>query len=387
MERTKMIPTHGGILIDQVLSEKNKDVVLAKDVTRIAIGERYVSDCEMIGVGAFSPLTGFMTKQQVKSVVSSMRLPSDLLWPIPIMLPVGEDEWNAVNVLDEVILTDESGREIALLKISEKYTIDLDEVCEGVFKTTEDAHPGVAFLRRDGNHFLAGQIELIQSPKREGIGESYYLTPAQTREMFKEKGWKSVVAFQTRNPIHRAHEYITKCALEAVDGLLIHPVVGEQKADDIPAEVRMQCYETLIESYYNPEHALLSVLPYAMRYAGPREAILHFIIRQNYGITHMIIGRDHAGVGDYYGTYEAQELLDTVLDDLHITPMKFEHSFYCKKCDAIITQKTCPHSKEDYIHLSGTKVREMLKNGEKPPVQFSRDEIANILLEWAQNAK
>jgi sulfate adenylyltransferase len=379
-----MITPHGGTLINRITQgEENEELIKqAQKFFKINIQDRFVSDCEMIAIGGFSPLTGFMDKNTAVSVIEKMELPGGIIWSIPILLPISKSDHSKIKKGDKVILQDKDDRFIAIIEVSEKFTLDLENYCQKVFKTTEIAHPGVKAVKEAGNNFIAGDIKLINRPVREKIDKDYFKDPLQTRGEFEEKGWNSIVAFQTRNPIHRAHEYLIKCALENTDGALIHPLVGETKPDDIPAEVRMQCYETIIENYFNQEKTMLTVLPTAMRYAGPKEAIHHMIMRKNYGCTHMIIGRDHAGVGDYYSTYEAQELVDKVSEQLEIIPLKFEHSFYCNKCENMATTKTCPHPASDHVFLSGTKVRNMLREGEKPPKEFSRPEVAEVLLKW-----
>jgi len=380
-----MIKPHGGRLINKVASGKRRKELeeRANSICVLEIEDRYVSDCEMIAIGGFSPLSGFMNKKTAESVLNKMQLPNGLIWAIPIVLPIKKADNNNIRVGEDVALYDNKHNLIALMAVTETFTLDKDNFCKKIFKTAETAHPGVKALKESGNIFLAGDIELVNRPVREKIDKKYFLDPAQTREEFEKRGWKTVVAFQTRNPIHRAHEYLIKCAMESLDGALIHPIVGETKPDDIPADIRMRCYEVLIEEYFNKDRTMLSVLPMAMRYAGPREAVHHLIVRKNYGCTHIIIGRDHAGVGDYYGTYEAQELVDTVSDRLEIKPVKFEHSFYCTKCENMASSKTCPHSSRDHVHLSGTKVRSMLREGQRPPKEFSRPEVSDILINWA----
>ncbi|WP_457622339.1 sulfate adenylyltransferase [Persephonella sp.] len=381
-----MLNPHGGKLINKIATEEErKDLTeKAKTLKKIVIADRYVSDCEMIANGGFSPLDGFMTKEDAESVINDIQLKNGLLWAIPIVLPVEEEIFNQIKIGDEVALYDRHNRPIAIMVVEDKYTLDLENYCKNIFKTTDIEHPGVKVVKTAGNKFIGGEIiRLLNRPVREGIDEKYYLDPAQVRENIKNKGWKKIVAFQTRNPIHRAHEYIIKVALEPMDGVMIHPLVGETKPDDIPADVRMRCYEVLIDNYFNREKVHLSVLPASMHYAGPREAIHHMLMRKNYGATHMIIGRDHAGVGDYYGTYEAQEFVEQFVDQLEIQPLKFEHSFYCTKCENMASFKTCPHPKEDHVHLSGTKVRAMLREGKRPPKEFSRPEVADILIKWA----
>ena len=383
-----MLTPHGGKLVNKIATEEEKKQLeeKAKNLTKIVIKDRYVSDCEMIANGGFSPLEGFMCKEDAENVINNLHLKNGLLWSIPVVLPILDEVFNNLKIGDEVALYDKNNRLIAIMVVEDKFNLDLENYCKNVFKTTDIEHPGVKVVKEAGNNFIGGEIvRLVNRPVREGIDEKYYLDPAEVREIIKKKGWKRVVAFQTRNPIHRAHEYIIKVALEPMDGVMIHPLVGETKPDDIPADVRMQCYETLIDNYFNKEKVNLSVLPASMHYAGPREAIHHMLMRKNYGATHMIIGRDHAGVGDYYGTYEAQEFVDKYTEELGIQPLKFEHSFYCTKCENMASAKTCPHPKEDHVHLSGTKVRAMLREGKRPPKEFSRPEVADILIKWATN--
>jgi ATP sulfurylase/adenylyl-sulfate kinase len=383
-DKDNIIMPHGGELINCI--ENDGEAVgnngNGKYAHKIKLADWLVSDCEMIANGGFSPLQGFMDNKTVESVLNHMQLLDGTLWSIPIVLPVSETEAKDIKEGVEVALFDKHERLIAILKVSEKYFLDKNKFCQEVFKTTEEKHPGVRLIKNAGEVCLAGEIRLVNRPKREGIDTKYYLDPEETRKLIKEKGWKNIVAFQTRNPIHRAHEYLIKTALENVDGVLIHPLVGETKADDIPADVRMRCYEAIIEKYFNKDKVLLSVLPMAMRYAGPREAIHHMIVRKNYGCSHMIVGRDHAGVGDYYGSYEAQGLVKKYQDKLEIEPICFEHSFYCKKCESMATKKTCPHGNEEHVFLSGTKVRQMLRDGKLPPKEFSRPEVAKVLVDW-----
>jgi sulfate adenylyltransferase len=382
-----MVNPHGGKLVSKIAPEAEKPGLeeKARGLFKLKISDRYVSDCEMIAIGGFSPLEGFMTKTEAESVINNLQMPDGTLWSIPVVLPVSEEIAAGINLIDEIALFDKNDRLIAVMLVKDKFSLDLNNYSEKIYKAADADHPGVKVLHESGNFFIGGEIlRLINRPLRESIAEKYFRDPAEIREIIKNRGWKKVVAFQTRNPIHRAHEYLIKCALESVDGVLIHPLVGETKQDDIPAATRMKCYEALIEGYFNPQRTLLSVLPAAMRYAGPREAIHHLIIRQNYGCTHMIIGRDHAGVGNYYGSYEAQELVDTIADKLLITPLKFENSFFCKKCENLASQKTCPHPAEEHLNLSGTAVRNMLKAGELLPKQFSRPEVAQILIDWAR---
>jgi ATP sulfurylase len=326
-----------------------------------------------------SPLIGFMREADVLSVCERMRLSDGMVWSLPIMLPVDGGQAQSLGEGDRVALTS-GGRPLAVLTVSETYAYDRARVAAEVYGTSDGSHPGVARVLAQPDHAVAGPVEVIAIPN--GSFSEYRLTPAQTRAMFAEKGWRSVVAFQTRNPVHRAHEYLQKVALEQVDGLLLHPLVGETKGDDIPADVRMRCYEALIEHNYPADRVLLSVFPASMRYAGPREAIFHALVRKNYGCTHFIVGRDHAGVGSFYGTYAAQEIFDEFdPHEIGIELLKFEHSFFCRACGSMATTRTCPHGDEHRVILSGTRVREMLRAGEDLPVEFTRPEVAEILRE------
>lgn len=379
-------PYGGDTLVNRVVTDPSEFERLkgeAGALKKITVADRFLSDCEMIAIGGFSPITGFMTRNEVDAVVQEMTLPNGLPWGIPIVLLVEDSQASAVKDGDQVALVDDAQNIVAIMRVTEKYRYPKEKFCQAVFKTLDAVHPGVQVIQNSPEIFFAGSVTLLRRPKREGITPTYYLDPKDTRAEFDRRGWRTIVAFQTRNPIHRAHEYLIKCALESLDGVLIHPIVGETKPDDIPAGVRMTCYKTLIKNYFNPERVVLSVLPTFMRYAGPREAVNHAIIRKNYGCTHFIIGRDHAGVGNYYGTYEAQELLDTVADKIGIFPIKFEHSFYCEICQGVASTKTCGHAKEHHLFLSGTKVREMLEKGDPPPVEFSRKEVVDALITWA----
>jgi sulfate adenylyltransferase len=352
----------------------------AQTLTRVPLTHMAVSDLELLAVGALSPLTGFMTQSDYKRVVNDRRLSNDLVWTIPVVLPVEDDVASQVQEGQEVALI-EDDRILAIMEVQEKYGYDKQLEAREVYKTDEEAHPGVARLYRQGNTLLGGPIWLVDWPKNQEFLDFRH-TPAQMRRIFASRGWSRVVGFQTRNPIHRAHEYIQKTALEIVDGLLLHPLVGETKADDIPADVRMESYQSLLRDYYPPDRVVLGVFPAAMRYAGPREAIFHATARKNYGCTHFIVGRDHAGVGKYYGTYDAHLIFDEFTpEEIGITPLFFDHAFYCKKCGGIVSAKTCPHGKEHWVHLSGTQVREMLERGEMLPEEFTRPEVSKVLME------
>jgi sulfate adenylyltransferase len=376
------IPAHGGKLVNRIASPEQKQEFISKADTlpRVELDERAVSDLEMIAIGGFSPLTGFMNQSDYKSVVSQMRLANGVAWSIPITLSVSEEVASSFKEGDLIRLDNQNGEFIGVLEFTEKYHYDKKQEAINVYRTDEDKHPGVQVVYNQGSVNIAGDVWLLERKDNPQFPK-YQIDPAESRKMFREKGWKTIVGFQTRNPIHRAHEYIQKCALETVDGLFLHPLVGATKSDDIPADVRMRCYEILLENYYPDDRVILAINPAAMRYAGPREAIFHALVRKNYGCTHFIVGRDHAGVGDYYGTYDAQHIFDEFAPgELGIIPMKFEHAFYCTRTKQMATAKTSPSKKEERIHLSGTKVREMLRRGESPPVEFSRAEVAAELV-------
>ena len=367
----QLIRPHGGELVDAT-GERPEDLDSLEAVT---LTSREVSDLDMLACGALSPLTGFMGHEDYERVVDEMRLAGGLPWALPVCLAVP-----AAPAGDRVALADESGRKLAVLEVEGIYDYDKEREAERCFRTTEEDHPGVARLYAQHDHYLAGRVTVFD--RVEPSFPELAKDPAETREAFAERGWKRVVGFQTRNPIHRAHEYLTKCALETVDGLLIHPLVGETKSDDVPAATRVRAYEVLVDGYYPKDRVVVSAFPAAMRYAGPREAVWHAICRKNYGCSHFIVGRDHAGVGSYYGSYDAQLIFDEFEPhELDIEPMFFEHSFWCKVCNQMASAKTCPHSGDDHVFLSGTKVREMLSNGELPPTEFSRPEVAEVLIE------
>ncbi|HEX5037658.1 MAG TPA: sulfate adenylyltransferase [bacterium] len=377
------IPAHGGKLINRILegAERDKAQRLIPSLPKITLSSRQKSDLDMIACGALSPLEGFMGEKDYLGVINGMRLANGLPWSIPVTLAVAKDEAEKFPVGKPVALVDEGGTPLAVLHVEEKYMAQRKLEAEKVYKTTEEAHPGVAAIYKEGEVLLGGKVDVINRVAY-GDFQDYRKDPADLRKLFEEKKWKRVVAFQTRNPIHRAHEYLTKSALEVCDGLLIHPLVGDTKGDDIPAAVRMKCYEVLMQNYYPKERVVLAVNPAAMRYAGPREAIFHALIRKNYGCTHFIVGRDHAGVGNYYGTFDAHFIFDNFTEEeIGITTLFFDHSFFCKKCEEMASNKTCPHTNDDRVILSGTKVRELLASGTLPPEEFSRPEVAKILIE------
>src|SRR5215211_8537885 len=376
------IQPHGGTLIDRALTgaAAAEARAIAANAPRVTLSEVGMADLVMIATGAYSPLTGFLGQADYTRVVNEMRLADGTLWSIPITLPVSESRAEMLRDGEPVGLYAPDGRLVGLLDLRERYSYDQRHEAEQVYRTTAQEHPGVARLYNQGPVLLGGDAWLLEEPA--SAFPELAFTPAASRQAFAQRGWKTIVGFQTRNPVHRAHEYIQKSALEIIDGLFLHPLVGATKDDDVPAPARVESYQVLLKSYYPAERVLLGAYPAAMRYAGPREALLHAISRQNYGCTHFIVGRDQAGVGSYYGTYDAQLLFDTLQPgDLAITALKFEHTFYCKTCGNIASTRTCPHTSDHHLTLSGTRVREMLRSGTLPPPEFTRPEVAQVLIE------
>jgi sulfate adenylyltransferase len=377
-----LIAPHGGELTLNIVSEAEgaEWQVRAKSLPQVVVSSRQMADLEMLAIGSYSPLTGFMQQTDYLSVVQDMHLSNGLPWSLPITLAVTMEQASNLREGSQIALVDAGGTLQAVMLLLEKYRYDKQLEASKVYRTLDDGHPGVKVVYQQGDVLLGGPVRVVALQNQ--TFAQYRYTPTQSRKLFAERGWKRIVAFQTRNPVHRAHEYIQKCALEMVDGLYLHPLVGDTKDDDIPADVRMRCYEVLLERYYPADRVVLGVLPAAMRYAGPREAIFHALMRKNYGCSHFIVGRDHAGVGNYYGTYDAHYIFaefDPV--KLGITPMFFDHTFFCRACDAMASSKTCPHGSEQHVTLSGTKVRQMLQAGEMPPREFSRPEVAHVLIE------
>lgn len=385
----KLVPPHGGQLKPLILDgeELAEERERTKALPVIQLTSRETSDLIMMAIGAFSPLEGFMGKEDYEGVVNNMHMVDGTLWPVPITLAVSEEQADSLPMNSDVaIVDDESNELMGMMKVVEKYTYNKLHEAKNVFRTQDEAHPGVAKLMGQKEVLLAGPIKVFSEGPYPQLYGKFYGRPEETRKIFEERGWKTVAAFQTRNPLHRSHEYCTKIALEISDGILIHPLVGKLKAGDIPAEVRMRCYEVLMENYYPQDRVVLKVYPMEMRYGGPREAILHAIIRQNYGCSHLIVGRDHAGVGDYYGPFDAQKIFDELNEEeLHLKPLKIDWTFWCFKCDGMASMKTCPHGKDDRVLISGTQLRKLLAEGQMPPKEFSRPEVIQILMEYYKN--
>lgn len=376
------IEPHGGKLINRLVKEEKRQSLIESTLSlkQIHLSKREVTDLEMIAVGAFSPLEGFMNQKDYESVLEEKRLANGLPWTIPITLSVSKEKAATLKEGEEIALLDDSGTSLGTLRLEEKYRCDLKKEAAKVYGTEDISHPGVNRLYQRGDILLAGKIMVLRLPVHTDF-LNYRLTPRQTRDEFKKRGWRRIVSFQTRNPMHRAHEYIQKCALEMVDGLLLHPLVGETKKDDVPAKARMRSYEIVLRKYYPQDRVVMAVFPAAMRYAGPREAIFHAIIRKNYGSTHFIVGRDHAGVGRFYDPFDAHRIFDEFEEkELGITPLFFDNAFFCHRCGCMSTPKTCPHGSAYHTPLSGTRVRSMLKEKMLPPMEIMRPEVAQVLI-------
>ena len=382
----RLISPHGGTLVNRLRSGDETLLERAKAAPQVTLSAFSLTDLELIATGVISPLTGFMNSEDYKAVVHDMHLKNGLPWTLPVTLPVDQATADKLNVNSDVALVNESGAIVGLLELTEKFNYDKAEEADNVYRTSEEAHPGVARIFGQGEVYLAGDVYMLVDPQPEF--SDIYRTPTQTREYFAQQNWRRIVAFQTRNPVHRAHEYLMKCALEITDGLMLHPLVGATKSDDIPADIRVKSYKVVLENYFPQDRVLLNSFPASMRYAGPREAIFHAICRKNYGCSHFIVGRDHAGVGGYYGTYDAQLIFDEFdAAAIGIIPLMFEHAFYSKAEKTILSAKTSPHDPSDRLHLSGTQVREMLASGQMLPEEFTRPEVSKVLLEGAARAK
>ncbi|MCS7264551.1 MAG: sulfate adenylyltransferase [Armatimonadetes bacterium] len=381
---------HGGVLVDCLANQQERVEWLkrSRELIEIPPNSVTIANIEMIAIGGYSPLTGFMDRENYWSVVHEMRLTNGLVWSIPIVLPVPEVLVNDVKGSKFVAICDSELEEVyAIVKVSDIFKREKETEAKEVYGTTDLSHPGVERIYSEPEWLVGGEVIVLKLPQHHFSIQAYYMTPKETREVFISRGYKRVVGFQTRNPLHRAHEYIVKCALETVDGLLLHPLVGPTKSDDIPAEIRMKCYEVLIEKYFPKERVVLTVNPSPMWYAGPREAIFHAIVRKNYGCTHFIIGRDHAGVGNFYDPFAAHRIFDHfTVDELGIVPIFFDDAFYCSKCENMATTKVCPHGSEHRVYFSGTKVRNQLKKGELPPPEITRPEVAQILMEFYRSS-
>lgn len=379
------IAPHGGTLVDRVAPPEAREALRerAGRLPGLPLDARSRADLILLATGAYSPLSGFMGEADYRRVVGEMRLATGLPWSLPITLAVSRERGATLRAGREVVLLGEGGEPLGLLEVAEVYPYDREREAREVFRTTDSAHPGVAALYRQGELLVGGRVTLLGDPPADPPGP-FPRYPPEIRRAIQERGWQTVVGFQTRNPVHRAHEYLQKCALEMVDGLLLHPLVGETKGDDIPAPVRLACYQVLLEGYFPKDRVLLGLLPAAMRYAGPREAIFHALVRKNYGCTHFIVGRDHAGVGNYYGSTDAQRIFAAFApEELGIIPLFFEHAFYCRRCGGMATAKTCPHERAEHVALSGTRVREMLTRVQLPPPEYTRPEVARVLIQWA----
>ena len=379
-----LVAPHGSEHLKPLLlpeDERPEGLNLAKSLRRVPLTSREVSDLLMLGMGAYTPLGGFMGEADWRGCCRDMRLDSGLFWPIPITLSAKRELAESIAAGEEVALCDgESGECLALLTVTEKYEIDRALECDQVYRTSDPAHPGVQKVMQQGEVNLAGPVVCLSEGRFPETYRNLYRRPAETRALFRDKGWTTVAAFQTRNPMHRSHEYLAKVAIEVCDGVLIHQVLGALKPGDIPAEVRVEAIDVLVENYFVPGTAIQAGYPIEMRYAGPREALLHALFRQNFGCSHLVVGRDHAGVGDYYGPFDAHRIFDEIpKDSLRTQPLKIDITFYCYRCDGMATGRTCPHDEAERLTISGTRLRKMFANREAVPSEFSRPEVIAVL--------
>jgi sulfate adenylyltransferase len=389
---SNLVPPHGGGTLKPLLApeaERAEELKRAAALKQVPMSSRETSDLVMLAMGAYTPLDGFMGEADWRGVCVDMKMSNGLFWPIPITLSAAQDLADSIGIEEEVALVDgESGEIMGIMDVMEKYTIDRTLECEHIYRTTDEKHPGVQKVLEQGPVNLAGRVTALSEGVYPEQYKGLYMRPAETRALFAEKGWSRVAAFQTRNPMHRSHEYLAKIGVEICDGVLIHQVLGKLKPGDIPAEVRVDAIDALVEHYFVPGTAIQSGYPIEMRYAGPREALLHALFRQNFGCSDLVIGRDHAGVGDYYGPFDAQHIFDSLWDDaLETKPLKIDITFYCKRCDGMATAKTCPHSGDDRLAISGTRLREMFANHEEVPHEFSRPEVLKVLQAYYDSLK
>ena len=375
-----MLKPHGGRLINRVLKGKERRDAFDRvdKLRKVEVSDAIASDIENITKGVFSPLEGFMDREELESTLHMMRLPDDTAWTIPIILDVESTRAEGFKEGEDIALYYRE-KPLALLHLEEKFTFDKDEMAKHTFNTLDTTHPGVAATKKLNGIFLAGKIDLIQ--EIQGLYDNYKLEPLETRVLFEEKGWSTVVGFQTRNPPHLGHEYVQKTALAFVDGVFINPVIGKKKRGDFKDNVILESYNTLMENYYLKKSVVMSILPFEMRYAGPREAIFHAIVRKNFGCTHFIVGRDHAGVGNFYGPYDAQKIFNE-FPDLGISPLFFKSFFHCKRCGTVTNDRACPHGDDEHINFSGTKIRQMLSEGQIPPKELMRPEVAKVIARY-----
>jgi sulfate adenylyltransferase len=383
----QLVPPHASKTVKPLLlpeTERAEELKRASMLKQVPLDSRTVSDIFMLAMGAYTPLDGFMGHDDWRGSCLDMKLANGVFWPIPITLPVNKALADSLRAEEEVALTDASSGEIlAVMEVREKYAIDKAIEAEHVYRTTDPKHPGVAKLLAQGDVNLAGRVMVLSEGEYPSKYPDLYIRPAESRAMFLERGWSRVAAFQTRNPMHRSHEHLVKIAVEVTDGVFIHQVLGKLKEGDIPAEVRTRAIQAMIDNYFRAGTVIQAGYPIEMRYAGPREALLHALIRQNFGCSHLIVGRDHAGVGDYYGPFDAHHIFDELWDGaLHTEALKIDITFYCRKCFGMATAKTCPHGPEDHISISGTEQREMLINNADIPPEFSRPEVVAILKEY-----
>ena len=384
---SKLVPPHGSDSLKPLLlpeTERAEEAQRASQLKRIPLSSREVSDLFMLGMGAYTPLDGFMGEADWRGTCEHMQLESGLFWPIPITLSCAQDVGDSIGIGEDVALVDgETDELLGIITVDEKYSIDRDFECSHVFRTTDSKHPGVEKVMSQWPVNLGGPVRTVSEGHFPQTYAGLYHRPAETRAMFMEKGWSKVAAFQTRNPMHRSHEYLAKIAIEVCDGVLIHQVLGALKPGDIPAEVRVKAIDALANNYFVPGTILQAGYPIEMRYAGPREALLHAVFRQNFGCSHLVVGRDHAGVGDYYGPHDAHHIFDSLPPgSMKTEPLKIDITFYCYKCNGMATGKTCPHDAADRLAISGTRLREMFANGEDIPAEFSRPEVVAVLREY-----